>query len=112
MKIEYEPSRQGFTLVEIMIVVAIIGLLAAIGIPSFIKARTKSLENSRQANCQQIESAIARYALEVGAAEGEAVEWEQIATYLRATDISDYDIAGKALDSSTFTVGGDVQYIE
>jgi len=112
MKIEYEPSRQGFTLVEIMIVVAIIGLLAAIGIPSFMKARTKSLDNSRQANCQQIEGAIARYALEVGATNGQAVAWEHISTYLRASDVCDYDIAGKSLDTSTFTVEGDVRYLE
>ena len=37
-----KQMKQGFTLVEIMIVVAIIGLLAAIAIPSFMKARTQS----------------------------------------------------------------------
>ena len=57
-------NKQGFTLVEIMIVVAIIGLLAAIGIPSFQKARTNSVKRSMENNVRVFSTGVEQYAME------------------------------------------------
>ena len=57
-------KKEGFTLVEIMIVVAIIALLAAIAVPSFVKARTKSQDSACVNNLRLIEGAKDQYGLE------------------------------------------------
>ena len=57
--------RSAFTLVEIMIVVAIIGLLAAIAIPNFIKARELSQRSACINNLRQIDGAKNTWALEM-----------------------------------------------
>jgi prepilin-type N-terminal cleavage/methylation domain-containing protein len=57
-------TKRGFTLVEIMIVVAIIGLLAAIAIPNFIKARETAEKNACIANLKQIQGAVQVWAID------------------------------------------------
>ena len=73
MKTNKTSRKAGFTLVEIMIVVAIIGLLAAIAIPNFIKARATSQQNACINNLRQIDAAINEWALETGQSNGNTI---------------------------------------
>lgn len=65
-------NRKGFTLVEIMIVVAIIGLLAAIAIPNFVQARNTSRANACVNNLRIIDASKEQDALENNLATGAA----------------------------------------
>lgn len=76
-------KKSGFTLVEIMIVVAIIGLLAAIAIPSFMKSRTTSQQNACINNLRQIESAKEQWAMAHNASDGETAIESEIVEYIK-----------------------------
>jgi len=75
--------KSGFTLVEIMIVVAIIGLLAAIAIPNFVRARTTAQKNACINNLRQIDGAKEQWALENKKVTGDSVGDSDITPYLK-----------------------------
>ena len=78
--------KKGFTLVEIMIVVAIIGLLAAIAIPNFVKARSRAQTEACIANLRQIEGATQVWAVDTAQAETADVTWGALVpNYIRTT---------------------------
>jgi prepilin-type N-terminal cleavage/methylation domain-containing protein len=79
-------NSKGFTLVEIMIVVLIIGILLAIAVPNFITARTNSRVQTCIANLKQIDAAKQQFAMATGLISGAAVadDTALCPTYLNA----------------------------
>jgi len=78
-----DTRAAGFTLVEIMIVAAIIGLLAAIAFPSFVRARTTSQTNACINNLRQIDGAIQQWALEYKKSSTAAVAETDVTPFLK-----------------------------
>jgi prepilin-type N-terminal cleavage/methylation domain-containing protein len=76
--------RGGFTLVEIMIVVAIIALLAAIAVPGFLRARKRSQASRIINDLRLIDSAVDQYAIETNKASGAPVRVVDWTNYLKA----------------------------
>ena len=79
--------RGGFTLVEIMIVVAIIALLAAIAVPGFLRARKRSQATRILNDLRMIDSAVDQYAVETGRATGFSVGVADWTNYVKKNSI-------------------------
>ncbi len=79
--------RGGFTLVEIMIVVAIIALLAAIAVPGFLRARKRSQATKILNDLRMIDAAVDQYAIETNRATGSTVDVADWTSYLKSGTI-------------------------
>ena len=76
-------KRGGFTLVEIMIVVAIIALLASIAVPNFLRSRKRSQATQVLEDLRLIDAAVDQYAIENNKKAGEDVTWADVQKYLK-----------------------------
>jgi prepilin-type N-terminal cleavage/methylation domain-containing protein len=91
--------RGGFTLVEIMIVVAIIALLAAIAVPAFLRARKRSQASRILNDLRMIDSACDQYAIETNRKTGDTVATTDWTNYLKKNSLlynGGKDILGNA----------------
>ena len=78
-----QNSRGAFTLVEIMIVVAVIALLAAIAVPAFMRARKRSQAAQILTELRWLDSAVDQYALEYNKKEGDGFSWNDLKQYIK-----------------------------
>lgn len=83
MKLTFPSRRAGFTLVEIMIVVAIIALLAAIAVPGFLRARKRSQASRIINDLRLIDSAVDQYAIETSKKTNDPVAVSDWTNYLK-----------------------------
>src|ERR1700737_1186736 len=96
--------RGGFTLVEIMIVVAIIALLAAIAVPGFLRARKRSQASRILNDLRMIDAACDQYAIETNRSTGNAVAVTDWTNYLKKGSLlynSGNDILGHTYGPQT-----------
>jgi prepilin-type N-terminal cleavage/methylation domain-containing protein len=96
--------RGGFTLVEIMIVVAIIALLAAIAVPGFLRARKRSQASRILNDLRLIDSAVDQYAIETNKASGNVVAVVDWTNYMKKNSViwnTGNDLFGQPYGSQT-----------
>lgn len=92
-------QRRAFTLMEILVVTAIIGLIAAVGVPLFLNAIQGANDHAEEVNIESVEAAKEQWSLENNMPPGTTVEWVNISNYMGSgiTDLDDLDVDGKSI---------------
>jgi prepilin-type N-terminal cleavage/methylation domain-containing protein len=104
MRTKLSQSRHGFTLVEIMIVVAIIALLASIAVPGFLRARKRSQASRVINDLRLIDNAVDMYAIENNKSTGNTVNIGDWTKYMKTGTnlyLTGKDILGNAYGNAT-----------
>jgi prepilin-type N-terminal cleavage/methylation domain-containing protein len=99
-----QRKHAGFTLVEIMIVVAIIALLAAIAVPGFLRARKRSQASKIINDLRLIDGAVDQYAIENGKKTGDSVNTADWTNYLKKDTnlyVTGQDLLGNSFGAQT-----------
>src|SRR5262245_50832957 len=102
MKGHPHQPQVAFTLVEIMIVVAIISLLASMAVPSFLRARKRAQATRILEDLRIIDCAIDQYAIENNKAGGATVQWRDIQVYLKRGSVL-YNSGGSDILGNFYT---------
>jgi prepilin-type N-terminal cleavage/methylation domain-containing protein len=101
-------NSRAFTLIEIMIVVAIIALLAAIAVPNFLRARKRAQATRILDDLRLIDGALDLYATEYSKASGDPASWTDLQPYLKKNILlynsQGYDLLGNTFNGGSFSV--------
>ena len=105
---QHRSRRQGFTLVEIMIVVALLLLISALAIPNFLRARKRAQATRILDDLRLIDGALDLYAMENSKSAGETAQWADLQPYLKKNmmlyNSGGLDLLGNPFNSGTFSV--------
>ena len=105
-----QSKRGGFTLVEIMIVVAIIALLAAIAVPNFLRARKRSQATRILEDLRDLDHALDQYAIDNGKTSGATAGFTDLSAYIKTGTVlyaTGADVFGDSY-GPTFTVDSEL----
>jgi type II secretory pathway pseudopilin PulG len=102
------PRRRAFTLVEIMIIVALIALIAAIAVPNFLRARKRAQATRILDDLRLIDGALDLYATETSKSGGDTATWTDLQPYIKNGTVlynsNGLDLLGNAFNSGTYSV--------
>lgn len=105
-----KKNSSAFTLVEILVAVAIIALIAALGVPMYMSSMESASWQIKQTNISNVEAAKEQWALLNNQPDGTVVTWENIQGYMGSgiSSLTDLDVNGDSI--SINAIGTDASY--